>query len=182
MTVIETGIEGLLLLEPKVFGDHRGYFFESFRQDTFNEVVGQEIRFVQDNESMSGTDVLRGLHFQKPPFAQGKLVRVVSGKVLDVALDIRRSSKTYGKYFAIELNPQNKLQLWIPPGFAHGFVSLEEGTIFQYKCTEYYSPDNEGCILWNDPFLSIDWRIDNPKISEKDKNGVIFQNFSTPFE
>ena len=181
MTFHETGIEGLVLIEPKVFGDHRGYFFESFHQEKFEEYVGKKISFIQDNESFSGQNVLRGLHFQKPPFAQAKLVRVVKGAVLDVALDIRASSPTYGKYYAVELSEQNKLQLYIPEGFAHGFVSLLENTIFQYKCSNYYSPENEGCILWNDPILNIDWKTIDPMISEKDKNGVTFSRFITSF-
>lgn len=177
----DTGIEGLVLIEPKVFGDHRGYFFESFHQNRFATYIGGNVSFVQDNESCSGKNVLRGLHFQTPPFDQGKLVRVVQGSVLDVALDIRRNSSTYGKQFSVELNAENKLQLWIPPGFAHGFVSLSDNTIFQYKCTAYYSSENEGCILWNDPDLAIDWLTKEPIISEKDKNGVPFAEFITPF-
>ena len=133
MRFIETGIKGLLIIEPKVFGDHRGYFFESFHRQKFSEAVGYEVSFVQDNESMSGKRVLRGLHFQKPPFAQGKLVRVIQGSVLDVAVDIRKDSPTYGQHFTLELSAMNKLQLWIPEGFAHGFASLEDDTIFQYK-------------------------------------------------
>jgi dTDP-4-dehydrorhamnose 3,5-epimerase len=181
MTIHETGIEGLLLIEPKVFGDHRGYFLESFHQERFNDLVGQQVSFVQDNESCSGKNVLRGLHFQNPPFAQGKLVRVVKGAVLDVALDVRPNSPTYGKHYSVELNADNKWQLWIPPGFAHGFASLLDETIFQYKCTTYYSPENEGCIRWNDADLCIDWKIEAPLISEKDKNGVPFSEFISPF-
>lgn len=181
MIIHDTGIDGLILIEPKVYGDHRGYFFESFHQDRFSELIGEQVSFVQDNESLSGKNVLRGLHFQKPPFAQGKLVRVIQGSVLDVALDIRKDSPSYGKQFSVELNAQNKLQLWIPAGFAHGFVSLTDHTIFQYKCTNYYSPENEGCILWNDPELAIEWKTDEHLISEKDKNGVSFRDFISPF-
>jgi dTDP-4-dehydrorhamnose 3,5-epimerase len=181
MRFIETGIKGLLIIEPKVFGDHRGYFFESFHRQKFSEAVGYEVSFVQDNESMSGKRVLRGLHFQKPPFAQGKLVRVIQGSVLDVAVDIRKDSPTYGQHFTLELSAMNKLQLWIPEGFAHGFASLEDDTIFQYKCTNYYSPENEACIAWNDPDLRIDWKTNDPLISEKDKNGVNFGDFLTSF-
>lgn len=174
MIVHDTGIKDLLLLEPKVFGDHRGYFLETFRKEWFDELTGGQFTFVQDNESKSGKGVLRGLHFQHPPFAQGKLVRVVRGSVLDVALDIRRSSPTYGKHFAVELSESNKLQLWIPPGFAHGFASLEDDTIFQYKCTNYYSPENEGAILWCDPELNIDWKINAPLVSDKDQKSLPF--------
>lgn len=177
----DTGINGLKLIEPKVFGDHRGYFFESFHQERFDNLIGETVHFMQDNESCSGVNVLRGLHFQKPPYAQGKLVRVVQGSVLDVALDIRTNSPTYGKHFSVVLSAENKLQLWIPPGFAHGFVSLAENTIFQYKCTQYYSPEYEGCIMWNDPILMIDWKTNSPMISEKDKNGLPFADFISPF-
>lgn len=182
MTIHDTGIQGLLLIEPKVFGDHRGYFLESFRQDKFNELVGEEILFVQDNESKSGKGVLRGLHFQIPPYAQGKLVRVIKGSVLDVAVDIRKGSPTYGKHFTVELTEHNKLQLWIPAGFAHGFASLEDDTIFQYKCTHYYSPENEGAVLWSDPELNIDWKINDPLISEKDRNALPLSALISPFE
>jgi dTDP-4-dehydrorhamnose 3,5-epimerase len=182
MIAHDTGIKDLLLLEPKVFGDHRGYFLESFRQELFDELTGGHFAFVQDNESRSGKGVLRGLHFQRPPFTQGKLVRVVRGSVLDVALDIRRSSPTYGQHFAVELNEFNKLQLWIPPGFAHGFASLEDDTIFQYKCTNYYSPENEGAVLWNDAELDIDWKINDPIISDKDRNALPLAQLVSPFE
>lgn len=181
MKVIETGFEGLKIIEPKVFGDHRGYFIESFNEKKFNESLGIDVHFVQDNESMSGENILRGLHFQNPPFAQGKLVRVVKGAVIDVVVDLRRNSKTFGQHFQIELNEHNKLQFWIPEGFAHGFASLENDTIFQYKCTGYYSPENEVSILWNDADLAIDWKISSPIISEKDKNGLTFAKFITPF-
>ncbi len=174
-------IEGLLLIEPKVFGDHRGYFFESFRQDRFDEAVGFPVFFVQDNESRSNKGVLRGLHFQKPPVDQGKLVRVSRGAVLDVVVDIRKSSPTYGMHYSVELTEENKLQLWIPPGFAHGFVSLTDDTIFQYKCTNYYSPENEGSILWNDPGLGIDWKITDPAVSDKDKNALPLEKVESPF-
>ena len=176
-----TDIEGLVVIEPKVFGDHRGYFFESFRQDRFADAVGYPVNFVQDNESRSVKGVLRGLHFQLPPVAQGKLVRVTKGAVLDVALDIRKDSPTFGKHFSIELNEDNKRQLWIPPGFAHGFVSLMDDTVFQYKCTNYYSPENERSILWSDSDLQIDWKLNNVTVSEKDKNALtLFQTLS-PF-
>ena len=170
MNIITTEIEGLLILEPKVFGDERGYFFESFSQREFEEKVCKTT-FVQDNESKSGYGVLRGLHFQKPPFAQAKLVRVVRGKVLDVAVDIREDSPTFGKHVSVELSEENKRQLFIPRGFAHGFVVLSQETIFQYKCDNYYAPDHEGGILWNDPALGIDWKIAAEEVilSEKDR-------------
>jgi dTDP-4-dehydrorhamnose 3,5-epimerase len=174
-------IQGLLIIEPKVFGDQRGYFFESFRQDAFDEAVGFSVNFVQDNESRSSKGVLRGLHFQMPPQAQGKLVRVSRGAVLDVALDIRKDSPTFGQHFSIELSDENKRQLWIPPGFAHGFVSLQDDTVFQYKCTNYYSPENERSILWCDPDLRIDWKINDPFVSAKDKNALTLVSTETPF-
>ncbi len=171
MNIITTEIEGLLILEPKVFGDERGYFFESFSQREFEEKVCKTV-FVQDNESKSGYGVLRGLHFQKPPFEQAKLVRVVKGKVLDVAVDIREDSPTFGKHVSVELSEENKRQMFVPRGFAHGFVVLSEEAIFQYKCDNYYMPQAEGGILWNDPVLNIDWKIpmEDVILSEKDKN------------
>jgi len=182
MQVLKTSIEGLLILEPKIFGDHRGYFLESFNDNVFSALIGTKVSFVQDNESMSNKNVVRGLHFQYPPHAQGKLVRVVKGSVLDVAVDLRKSSATYGQVFTIELSELNKRQFWIPPGFAHGFATLEDNTIFQYKCTNYYSPENEATICWNDKSLAIDWIINEPIISEKDKKGLSFDAFKTPFE
>lgn len=182
MQIVKTNIEGLLILEPKVFGDHRGYFLESFNENIFSEIIGKKITFVQDNESLSSKNVVRGLHFQKPPFAQGKLVRVVKGSVLDVAVDLRKKSPTFGKVFTIELSETNKRQFWIPEGFAHGFATLEDNTIFQYKCTSYYSPENEETISWNDPQLDIDWKIMEPIISEKDKKGLSLDGFKSPFE
>lgn len=170
MNIIKTDIEGVLIIEPKVFGDDRGYFFESFSQKEFEKKVCKTT-FVQDNESKSKYGVLRGLHFQKPPYAQAKLVRVVKGKVLDVAVDIRKDSPTFGKHVAIELSEENKRQLFIPKGFAHGFAVLSEEAVFQYKCDNYYAPQAEGGILWNDPALNIDWklRIEDVILSEKDK-------------
>jgi dTDP-4-dehydrorhamnose 3,5-epimerase len=181
MEFTTTDIEGLVVIEPKVFGDNRGYFFESFRQDRFADAVGYLVNFVQDNESRSVKGVLRGLHFQLPPVAQGKLVRVTKGAVLDVALDIRKDSPTFGKHFSIELNEDNKRQLWIPPGFAHGFVSLIDDTVFQYKCTNYYSPENECAILWSDSDLNIDWKLNDVTVSEKDKNALTLANTQSPF-
>lgn len=181
MEIKTCDIEGLLIISPKIFEDERGYFFESFSDKKIKELTGLSLHFVQDNESKSNKNVLRGLHFQKPPFDQGKLVRVIKGKVLDVAVDIRQNSPTYGKYFSIELTEENKTMLWIPPGFAHGFSTMENNTIFSYKCTNYYSPDYEGCILWNDPVIAINWKNTSPIISEKDKLGQEFINFVSPF-
>ena len=169
MNVIKTEIEGLVIIEPKVFADQRGYFFESFSEREFNSQV-REVKFVQDNESKSSYGVLRGLHFQKPPYTQSKLVRVVKGAVLDVAVDIRKGSPTFGKYVAVELTEDNHKQFFIPRGFAHGFVVLTEEVIFQYKCDNFYAPQSEGAIAWNDPDLGIDWKVPADKIilSEKD--------------
>lgn len=170
MNVIKTHIEGVLILEPKIFIDERGYFFESFSQRLFEERATKTV-FVQDNESQSRYGVLRGLHYQLPPYEQAKLVRVVSGKVLDVAVDIRPQSPTFGQHVAVELSDENKRQFFIPHGFAHGFAVLSETAVFQYKCDNYYAPDHEGGILWNDPWLAIDWRLPEKDIilSEKDK-------------
>ena len=170
MEVIKTDIEGLLVLEPRVFGDSRGYFFESFNVRTFEEAVG-DVTFVQDNESKSSYGAVRGLHFQKPPHAQAKLVRVVKGKVLDVAVDLRKESPTFGKYVAIELSEENHRQMFIPRGFAHGFSVLSDEVVFQYKCDNYYAPESEGAIAWDDPDLAIDWQIPYDKVllSEKDR-------------
>ena len=158
MNVIETGIEGLLIIEPRVFGDERGYFFESYSERDFTQAVGP-VKFVQDNESKSRYGVLRGLHFQKEPYAQAKLVRVVSGAVLDVAVDLRKGSPTFGRHFSVELTGENHRQFFIPKGFAHGFCGLWEEVVFQYKCDEFYHPEAEGGIAWNDPDLAIDWRL-----------------------
>ena len=170
MKVIETEIEGVFILEPRVFGDDRGYFFESFSLKHFEEKVSKTV-FVQDNESKSKYGVLRGLHYQLPPYTQAKLVRVVKGRVLDVAVDIRKGSPTFGKYVAVELSEENKLQFFLPKGFAHGFAVLSEEAIFQYKCDEYYAPDYEGAICYDDPDLGIDWKLPLKDIilSEKDK-------------
>ena len=170
MDIIKTEIEGVLIFEPKVFSDKRGYFFESFSQKEFEQKVSETL-FLQDNESKSTYGVLRGLHFQKPPFEQAKLVRVVSGKVLDVAVDIRRNSPTYGMHVSTELSGENKRQIFIPRGFAHGFVVMSEEVIFQYKCDNYYMPEYEGALLWDDPQLNIDWKLPMEDIilSDKDK-------------
>ncbi len=169
MKVERLDIEGLLVLAPKVFCDSRGYFFETFSQIKY-EKIGIAETFVQDNESESASGVLRGLHFQAPPFAQGKLVRVIAGRVIDVAVDIRVGSPTFGKYASVELSAENKKQFWIPAGFAHGFVALEADTIFAYKVTAPYSQECDGGILWNDPALNIKWPIPAPIVSEKDSH------------
>lgn len=171
MKIKETGIKGLLVIEPDVFGDSRGYFMESFSEKKFREETGMDVTFVQDNESKSSYGVVRGLHFQRPPYSQAKLVRVVSGRALDVAVDLREGSETYGKHFSIELSGENHLQVFIPKGFAHGFSVLSEEVLFQYKCDEYYAPESEGAVIWNDPDLNIDWKIphEDVRLSEKDK-------------
>lgn len=171
MKVIPTAIEGVVVIEPDLFGDERGYFFESFSERRFCEQV-RSVRFVQDNESKSSYGVLRGLHFQKPPHAQSKLVRVIKGRVLDVAVDVRRGSPTFGQHVAVELTEENHRQFFIPRGFAHGFSVLSDEAIFQYKCDNFYAPQSEGAIAWNDPDLAIDWRIPADKVllSEKDRH------------
>ncbi len=174
MNIIKTEIEGVLIIEPKIFIDHRGFFLESFsQQDFFNHV--DDTRFVQDNESYSMNGVLRGLHFQRNPYAQAKLVRVIKGTILDVAVDIRKDSPTFGKYVSTELSEENKLQMYIPHGFAHGFVVLSEDAIVQYKCDNYYHPEAEGSLRWNDPTLNIDWKLPHVDIilSEKDKKSPL---------
>ena len=182
MKMTRTDIEGLVVIEPRVFGDSRGYFFESFSQREFEKEVGQ-VRFVQDNESKSSYGVVRGLHFQKPPHTQSKLVRVVKGRVLDVAVDLRRDSKTYGKYFSVELTEDNHLQLFIPTGFAHGFAVLSAEAVFQSKCDEFYAPESEGAIAWNDPDIGVDWQIPEDKVilSEKDKKHPSFKDLDVLF-
>lgn len=180
MEIIKTPLEGLLIIKPAVFEDERGYFFESYNQNKFRE-AGIEVKFLQDNESKSRKGVLRGLHFQNPPYAQGKLVRVMRGSVLDVAVDIRVKSPTYGKWESIVLSGKNKWMYWIPPGFAHGFVTLEDETIFFYKCTNVYNKASEGSILWNDKDLNINWGVEDAIISEKDKTGPGFKDFVSKF-
>lgn len=182
MNVIETGIEGLLILEPRIFKDVRGYFFESFSQREFEEKVGP-VRFVQDNESMSTYGVMRGLHFQRPPYTQTKLVRCVSGRVLDVAVDIRLGSPTYGQHVAVELSAENHRQFFISKGFAHGFAVLSETAVFQYKCDEFYHPEADDGISILDGSLGIDWRIPTDKaiLSEKDTRHGMFVDFKSPF-
>lgn len=171
MEIIKTALEGVVIIEPRLFKDDRGYFFESYSERDFNRQVRQ-VRFVQDNESKSSYGVIRGLHFQKPPFAQSKLVRVIKGAVLDVAVDIRKGSPTFGQHVAVELSEENHRQFFIPRGFAHGFSVLTEEVIFQYKCDNFYAPQHEGAIAWDDPALGIDWRIPAEKavLSDKDKH------------
>jgi dTDP-4-dehydrorhamnose 3,5-epimerase len=178
--VEKTFIEGLLVITPKVYSDNRGYFFESYNKKAFDS-YGIVDAFLQDNESLSSKGVLRGLHFQAPPFDQGKLVRVVTGSVLDVAVDIRKGSPTYGKHYSVLLSGDNKKMFWIPPGFAHGFVALEDQTRFLYKCTNVYHQPSEGAIRWDDASLDIDWQIPDPVVSEKDQAALGFSEFITPF-
>ena len=182
MEVIKTNIEGVIIIEPRIFKDDRGYFFESFSQREFEEKVCKTT-FVQDNESKSSYGVLRGLHFQKPPFAQSKLVRVIKGAVLDVAVDIRKGSPTFGQYVSVEFTGDNHRQFFIPRGFAHGFSVLSEEVIFQYKCDNFYSPQSEGAIAWNDPDLNIDWRIpiEEVVLSEKDSKHPKLKDLQSVF-
>lgn len=183
MEVIKTDIEGALIIEPRIFGDSRGYFYESFNAREFAEKVDPAVVFVQDNQSYSSYGVLRGLHFQSPPHAQSKLVRVISGRVIDVAVDIRCGSPTYGQHVAVELSGENHRQFFIPRGFAHGFVVLSETALFQYKCDNLYAPQSEGAIIWNDPDIGIDWKIPASDIllSEKDKHHGFLKDIKTPF-
>ena len=181
MNVIKTAIPDVLIFEPKVFGDERGFFFESFNHKLFEEAVGYPVNFVQDNHSKSSQGVLRGLHYQLPPHAQGKLVRCVAGEVFDVAVDIRKSSPTFGQWVGVHLSGENKRQLWIPEGFAHGFFTISETAEFLYKTTNYYSPKHERSILWNDKEININWGEIIPMLSEKDKVAVGF-SFAECFE
>ena len=183
MNVIQTEIQGVVIIEPRVFGDSRGYFFESFSEKNFKEQVA-DVDFVQDNQSKSCYGVVRGLHFQKPPHAQAKLVRVVKGRVLDVAVDLRKGSPTYGKHVAVELTEDNHRQFFIPRGFAHGFAVLSEEAIFQYKCDNYYAPQSEGAVAWNDPDLGIDWGVPLEKaiLSEKDMKHPRLTDIDSPIE
>ena len=182
MKVIKTPIEGVVIIEPKVFNDARGYFFESFSQREFEEKV-RKINFVQDNESMSSYGVMRGLHFQRPPFTQSKLVRCVKGRVLDVAVDIRKGSPTYGQHVAVELTEENHRQFFVPRGFAHGFAVLSETAVFQYKCDNFYAPQADGGISIKDDSLGIDWHIpvENALLSEKDTKHALLKDFDSPF-
>lgn len=180
MEIEKTDIEGLLILRPRIFKDERGYFYESFNKTEFLK-LGLNSEFDQDNQSLSKKDVLRGLHFQNPPHEQGKLVFVVSGSVLDVAVDIRKSSLTYGKHVSINLSSENNTMFWIPPGFAHGFLALEDNTRFVYKCTKNYNKQSEHGITWNDPELDINWGTQNPIVSEKDQLLPNFKDFISSF-
>lgn len=188
MEIIQTEIKDVFIIEPRVFKDARGYFFESFSQREFDEkvtpILGHNIRFVQDNESMSSYGVMRGLHFQRPPYTQSKLVRCVRGAVLDVAVDIRKGSPTYGKHVAVELTEENHRQFFVPRGFAHGFAVLSETAVFQYKCDEFYHPEADGGISIKDNSLGIDWRIpmDKALLSEKDTKHAMLATFDSPFD
>ena len=179
--VEEKELDGLIVFETKVFNDERGYFMESYNEKMFNQNVLEHFSFKQDNISCSKKNVLRGLHFQAPPFDQGKLIQVLNGRVVDVVVDLRRGSKSFGKHMKIELSSENCKQLWIPPGFAHGFLTLEDDTLFSYKCTNHYSKNHEMDLLWNDENLNIEWGIENPIISEKDKKATKFQDLNSPF-
>lgn len=180
MKIIQTEIKDLVIIEPNVFYDQRGYFSESYKESNYKE-AGIIESFLQDNLSKSEKNVLRGLHFQEPPFAQAKLIQVIQGAVLDVVVDIRKNSKTYGHHFKIELNAENKLQLFVPSGFAHGFLTLEDNTIFSYKCSKEYNKESEGSIYWKDADLNIDWGVSNPIVSEKDNIAKTFNNLNSPF-
>ena len=182
MRFIKTKIKDLIILEPKIFGDKRGYFIESYNKKKFEDIIGK-VSFVQDNESKSSKGVLRGLHFQKPPFDQAKLVRCIEGKVLDVAVDLRKRSRTYGQYVAVELSGDNKRQLFVPRGFAHGFLVLSEFAIFSYKVDNVYAPDYDSGISWNDSMLNIPWGIDKSEIlvSKKDSQLPLFSDLKSPF-
>ncbi|MDG1734854.1 MAG: dTDP-4-dehydrorhamnose 3,5-epimerase [Crocinitomicaceae bacterium] len=177
----EIALKGITLIKPKVYNDNRGLFLETFNLNKFEKQTGFETTFYQDNLSVSKKNVLRGLHFQKPPNAQGKLVQVIKGRAIDVAVDIRKNSPTYGAYFKIELNDVNRYQLWIPRGFAHGFVALEDNTIFSYKCDNPYSQKDEMSLPWNDEDLAIEWGVKNPILSNKDESATTFKRFNSPF-
>lgn len=181
MQIETTPFEGLLIIRPSVFGDERGYFFESWNEVAFRK-AGIDVPFSQDNQSASGKRVLRGLHFQVPPFEQGKLVRVISGAVLDVVVDLRSGQPTFGQHYKIRLDGQEKLMLYIPEGFAHGFKTLEDKTVFFYKCTKVFNRECERSLRWNDPDLGIDWEIDDPILSKKDQQAPLFKDFVSPFK
>jgi dTDP-4-dehydrorhamnose 3,5-epimerase len=178
MNVIQTKLKDCVIIEPKVFGDHRGFFLETFQADRYREQAGITLPFVQDNHSRSAKGVLRGLHFQKTK-PQGKLVRVVGGEVYDVAVDIRQGSPSFGRWEGVILSEENKRQLWVPPGFAHGFLVLSDTADFEYKCTDYYDPSDEGSLVWNDPAMAITWPLDKPTLSDKDSKAP---NFAELFE
>ena len=180
MKIIDEPLKGMFLIEPTVYKDSRGYFFESFRDDFIGH-LGSSLSFVQDNQSLSQQNILRGLHFQKPPHAQGKLVRVVKGSVLDVVVDIRKKSTTYGHHFKAILSEENFRMMFIPPGFAHGFYTLKDQTVFAYKCSDYYHPETEGSLAWDCPELNIDWGAKDPVLSEKDKQSPNLSDLVSPF-
>ena len=180
MKITKTNIEGLLIIEPNVFHDSRGIFLESWNKKNFEE-IGINENFVQDNQSVSSKGVLRGLHFQNPPFAQAKLVSVIKGAVLDVAVDLRKNSPTYGMHYCVELNQKNHKLFFIPKGFAHGFVALEDDTVFSYKCSDFYNKESEESLLWNDKDLAIDWKINNPIVSDKDSIAKSFKDYKSKF-
>lgn len=180
MKFTPTAFDGLLIIQPSVYGDNRGYFFESYNAEIF-KAHGLQLNFVQDNQSMSHKGALRGLHFQAPPFAQGKLVRVVRGAVKDVVVDIRKNSKTYGQHYSLILSEQNNTMIWIPEGFAHGFATLEDNTLFSYKCTGVYDKKSEGGIYWNDSDVAIDWGITDPILSDKDQMNPRLKDMVSPF-
>ncbi len=181
MKIIDEALNGLVVFEPKMFNDERGFFFESYRKEKFYSSTGINNEFVQDNHSFSKKNVIRGLHFQSPPFAQGKLVRVIKGAAYDIVVDIRKNSSTYGKHYGIELNESNNFLFWVPVGFAHGFAALTDETVFLYKCTAKYSKEHEVTLQFNDPSLQLDWKVSNPIVSTKDCEGLLFQNLNSPF-
>ena len=174
MQIIDTKIQGAVIIEPKVYGDHRGFFLETYRDQQYRDQAKIELPFVQDNHSRSSRGVLRGLHFQKTK-PQGKLVRVVRGEVFDVGVDLRKDSPTFGNWIGVWLSEDNHRQLWLPPGLAHGFVVTSDSADFEYKCTDYYDPNDEGCLIWNDPDIGIDWPSESPLLSDKDKTGLSFK-------
>jgi dTDP-4-dehydrorhamnose 3,5-epimerase len=179
MTVEKTNFDGILIITPDIYSDKRGYFMEAFNQKKFERYV--KLNFVQDNESLSQKGVIRGLHFQRPPYAQSKLIRVITGSIFDVVVDLRKDSKTFGKYFKQILSSENKQQIFIPEGFAHGFLCLEDNTVINYKCSEFYYKEAEDALLWNDETLNINWGIKEPVLTEKDRNAKKFSTFESPF-
>lgn len=181
MRIEKTAFKDLLIIQPQVFQDERGYFFESFNESKFRVETGLNITFVQDNQSKSAKHVLRGLHLQMPPKSQAKLIQVISGAILDVVVDLRQTQPTFGQHYKIELSADNKTQLFVPEGFAHGFVALQPDTIISYKCTNYYSAQHDRSILWSDKDLGIDWGVDDPLVSQKDQNGIPFSQFEPTF-
>lgn len=176
-----TRLEGVMLVRPRMFEDERGSFTETWNMHAFQEIVGQSVQFKQSNESVSREGVLRGMHFQVPPHGQGKLVRVTQGRVLDVAVDLRKESPTFGQHVAVELSSENRWQLWIPVGFAHGFLAMEDASTLQYQCTDTYHPESEKSLAWDDPNLGIDWRVERPLVSDRDQAASAFASFESPF-